>query len=286
MIQYKHIVRLLSVALLALACSSAAFAQPAYRPDVKLKPDTAAPRVANNILGQYSRLVLSCTDVIRSMAWWARLGFVPMPPMSERPDSSMTLSDGQIVITLVKTLQPSPVIMFRTKNMLQLNDKLLNYAVPVIADVKGPTYGEIRIKSPNAVFLAIRSEADEPLVLPTGHLNPICGKLTELSIGTLALKNETNFWEMLGFVQLRGDKVPYPFAVMTDTHVQVGMHENREIPTLAMTYFSIDMAERIDRLKKSGMEITEEIPSPDGHLGNIILTSPDGQLVYMFEGNQ
>ena len=176
--------------------------------------------------------------------------------------------------------------MFRAPNMLKVGDTLTNLAVPYIGDVKGPTLGEIRLKSPNAVYMAVRPETDEPLLTPTGILNPICGRITELSIGTGHLKVEASFWEMLGFVKARSDKKPYAFAVMTDAHVQIGLHEERDIPTLSLTYFSSDMAERIDRLKKSGMAITEELTSPDGHLGNVILTSPDGQLVYMFEGDQ
>jgi len=249
-------------------------------------PDTTAPRpTPNNLLGVYTRLVISSDDVIQSMAWWARIGFAPTAK-AVKPDSSVTLSDGQLVITLVKTSQPSPVMMFRAANMLRVKDTLDALGVPIIGDIKGPTFGEIRLKSVNAVYLAVRSEADEPLLTPTGILNPICGRVTELSIGTGYIKREVEFWELLGFVKARSAKNPYSFAVMTDNHVQVGLHEERDIPTLAITYFSPDMPERIDRLKKSGMEITEEIPSEDGHLGNIILRSPDGQYVYMFEGNQ
>lgn len=248
--------------------------------------DTLVTKSPNNLLGRYTRLVMSSTDVIRSMAWWARMGFNPVPGKVERLDSSLTLTDGQIFITLVKTLQPSPVMMFRAPNMLRLKDTLTALGIPVIGDVKGPTFGEVRLKSPNAVYFAVRSEADEPLLTPSGVLNPICGRVTELSIGAIYLKTEVGFWDMLGFIKARGSNVPYPYSVMMDGHTQVGLHENRDIPTLAITYFSMDMPERIDRLKKSGIEITEEIPSPDGHLGNIILTSPDGQLVFMFEGDQ
>lgn len=276
----------IALLLTVIACSTGISAQTPDSVKTTISADSVKPKAPSNILGHYTRLVLSSTDVIRSMAWWTRLGFTPMPTNGGRPDSAMTLTDGQIVITLVKTLQPSPVIMFRTQNMLQVNDTLTSLAIPVIADIKGPTFGELRIKSPNAVYMAVRSESDEPLLTPTGVLNPICGRITEVSIGTYYLKAEVAFWEMLGFVKARGDTKPYPFAVMMDNHVQVGLHESRDIPALAITYFSMDMPERIDRLKKSGMDIMEEIPSPDGHLGNIILTSPDGQLVYMFEGDQ
>ena len=248
--------------------------------------DTLPQKQPSNILGRYTRVVMSSSDVIRSMMWWARLGFTPAVANGERPDSAMTMTDGQLFITLVKTSQPSPALMFRAPNMLKLSDTLKELAVPIVSDVKGPTLGEIRLKSPNAVYVAIRPEQDEPLLTPTGVLNPICGRITELSIGTGYLKIEVAFWEMLGFVVARGSKDPYSYAVMRDNHVQIGLHEERDIETLALTYFSMDMPERIDRLKKSGMAISEEILSPDGHLGNIILTSPDGQLVYMFEGDQ
>ncbi|NQW29916.1 MAG: hypothetical protein HQ472_05330 [Ignavibacteria bacterium] len=237
---------------------------------------------AHNILGRATRLVLSCKDVIKNMSWWSRIGFVPMGAM-DRPDSAMTLSDGQIVITLIKDPLPSPIVMFSTKDIRQLKDTLNELGIPITYDLKGPSYGEIRLISPNGVHLAVRSEQDEPVQRTTGEDNVITGKLTELSIGAAYLQREQQFWQTLGMVVTKSSLMPYPFANVNDGTIEIGLHENRDILTLAITYHSPDMKERIDRLKKSGIKFFEEIPSDDNVIENAILHSPDGQIVYMFK---
>jgi hypothetical protein len=64
------------------------------------------------------------------------------------------------------------------------------------------------------------------------------------------------------------------------------MHENRDIPSLSLTYFAKDMRERIERLRKSGITFSEEIPAADGAVANVIMLSPEGTRVQLFEGEQ
>lgn len=243
--------------------------------------------VADPFIGMPTRLVLSTNDVLQSMAWWARLGFSPVARAGDKADSCISLTDGQIVLSLVKISQPTPVLMFRTPKMLGLKDTLEYLGITVNVDVKGPTYGEIRFRSPADVFLAIRSEADEPLLPPTGKENIVCGKLTELSIGTsFAVGRERKFWELLGWLFKRGGSEPYNFALMSDGVLTIGIHEERDIPTLSLTYFATDMEDRILRLRKSGIDIYEELPSEEGRVANCIVQSPEGMRIQLFEGMQ
>lgn len=246
------------------------------------KPPAKNAVKQTNLLGRATRLVLSCKDVIKNMSWWSRLGFVPAGAMT-RPDSAMTLTDGQIVITLIKDPLPSPIIMFSTKDIRKLKDSLNLLGLPITYDVKGPSYGELRLISPNGVHLAVRSEQDEPVIPVSGDVNMICGTLGELSIGAAYLQREQQFWQTLGMEVRKSSLMPYPFSNVNDGVMEIGIHENRDILTLAMTYFSPDMAERIDRLKKSGVKFHEEIPSEGDVIENAILHSPEGQLVYMFK---
>jgi len=243
--------------------------------------------VVDPFIGMPTRLVLSTNDVIQSMAWWSRLGFSPVHRQGDKADSCISLTDGQIVLSLVKISQPTPVLMFRTPKMLGLKDTLEYLGMTVNVDVKGPTFGEIRFRSPADVFLAIRSEADEPLLPLNGKENIVCGKLTELSIGTsFAIGRERKFWETMGWQFKRGGSTPYNYALMSDGVVTLGIHEERDIPSLSLTYFATDMEDRILRLRKSGIVIFEELPSEEGRVANCIVQSPEGMRIQLFEGMQ
>lgn len=239
-----------------------------------------------SLLGAQTRLVLSCKNVIESLTWWSRIGFRPAGVTSSRPDSVITLTDGQVTITLIKDPLPSPIMMFASANIKALKDSLDQLEIATTVDVKGPTLGEIRLVSPNGVHIAVRPGIDEPMIPMPGDSNMICGKLTELSVGTSYIKREVTFWEKLNFTTKRSGKEPYPFHLLTDGSTVVGLHENRDIPTLSLTYFAKDMRERIDRLRKSGITFSEEIPAADGAVANVIMLSPEGTRVQLFEGEQ
>ncbi len=243
-------------------------------------------QLPTSILGKHSRVIVSVKDLLQSMAWWTKLGFSPLSRASDKIDSAITLSDGQIVLTLVKTSQPSPVLVYRSENIKNLKAKLDSLTIRTTFDLEGPSYGELRLRSPNSVFLAVRPETMEDDLQATGALNFICGNLTEFSTSATKLRDEQAWWADLGFVPVRGDSVPYPFVVMADQSVEVGIHHDRDIATLAFTYFMPDMEQRIARIKQIGIAPIEEIPTQDNRIANAIFQSPDGQLVYLFEGTK
>lgn len=248
--------------------------------------DATPVQLQGSLLGTQTRLVLSCKNVIESLTWWSRIGFRPAGVASTRPDSVITLTDGQVTITLIKDPLPSPIMMFASLNIKTLKDSLNQLQIATTVDVKGPTLGEVRLVSPNGIHIAVRPTIDEPIVPIVGDSNVICGKLTELSIGTSFIKREVTFWEKLEFTTKRSGKEPYPFHLMTDGSTVIGMHENRDIPSLSLTYFAKDMRERIERLRKSGITFSEEIPAADGAVANVIMLSPEGTRVQLFEGEQ
>ncbi len=235
------------------------------------------------IIGAHTRVLISTKDLLNSMAWWTRMGFSPQPIASEKSDSAITLSDGQVVITLVKTSMPSPVIVYRSANIKRCKEQLDSLAMSTTYDIEGPSFGEIRLRSPNNVYVAVRPAGIEPVLKATGAMNPVCGDLTEYSTAAVRLAPEVAWWKDLGFTAVKVDSTVYPFVNMGDGSIEIGIHENKDIPSLALTYFMPDMEQRIDRLKKSGMNPIEEIPTADDRVANAIFRSPEGQLVYLFE---
>lgn len=240
----------------------------------------------SSLLQNSTRVVLSCKNVVASMAWWTRLGFTPTADGMKRPDSAITLTDNQILLTLVKDSQPSPVLMFGVSNIRTVKDSLDSLRVPLKYDVEGPTLGEIRLQSPAGIFLAIRPSAQEPIIPVTGDSNSVCGRLTEFSVSTPSLQQELKFWDKLSFTPVRSSMQPYPFSLVSDGHFTIGIHESRDIPSVALTFFAADMADRIERLKKQGITCSEELKSDAGITEHAFLTSPDGQFVLLFTGNQ
>lgn len=274
---YKPLTGLIFV-ILFYAVGGSAFAQVA---------DTVQPIPAvlphSTFLGKPTRLMLSCKKLLPSLAWWTRLGFAPLTVEGESADSIITISDGQIILTLTTVSMPSPIIVFAAPNMKLVKDTLDYMSIPYNSTLLGPTYGEYRVTSPNKVYMASRNAGSEPKLTVQQSENPVCGKFSELSSPATKLSEELAWWKDIGFSVVKHEKKPYHFAIVSDGTVTIGLHEFKEIPSTAITYYMPDMEQRIDRLKKLGITISEEIPTADGRIANAILTSPDGQLVYLFE---
>ncbi|MBC8125324.1 MAG: hypothetical protein H7X70_06285, partial [Candidatus Kapabacteria bacterium] len=108
---------------------------------------TSTTQLPVSLLGKHSRVIVSVKDLLQSMAWWTKLGFSPLSRASDKIDSAITLSDGQIVLTLVKTSQPSPVLVYRSENIKNLKAKLDSLTIRTTFDLEGPSYGELRLRS-------------------------------------------------------------------------------------------------------------------------------------------
>jgi len=240
-----------------------------------------------SILGTFSRIQIAVDEISTSMAWYVRMGFMPTKCSMDVPDSVMTLSDGQVILTLVRASVPSPVIVFSSNNVKALYDSLLGMSIRVNADIQGPTYRDLRFTSPEGIYVLVRPEADERVVpKPAGTPNATCGELTELSLGMLRVQRERDWWVGLGFAVKREGVDPYQFCLVSDGQIVLGMHHERDIPRLAFTYFDEAMTDRIETLRKVGVLPTEEIPNEMGVISNGIFRSPDGHSLMLFEGRQ
>jgi hypothetical protein len=51
-----------------------------------------------------------------------------------------------------------------------------------------------------------------------------------------------------------------------------------------MTFFAPDMVERIERLKEDGVLFATELMSESGLVNNATLLGPDGESLFLFEG--
>lgn len=240
-----------------------------------------------SLLGTFSRVQVAASDLQASLAWYARMGFLPVKTPMDRADSVVTVSDGQTTITLVNAMVPSPVMVFGTQNVKWLFDTLTAMEIKVNVDVRGPTYRELRLTSPDGIYLLVRPISEEREVpKPNGTLNTMCGKHTELSIGLMRLMRERAWWQDLGFTVKNEDTTPYHFCLMTDGNVVVGLHHDRDIPQLSFTYFAPDMRDRIAILRRLGIEPFDTIEGDDGKPDHAFFRSPEGTVFMLFTGDQ
>jgi catechol 2,3-dioxygenase-like lactoylglutathione lyase family enzyme len=141
-----------------------------------------------------------------------------------------------------------------------------------------------KASDPDGNFGIMLMEADRPsLKVPALMSEGACGKLGEIAIPVSNLDSARVFYEALGFETSGVYRKPYPWGIFSDGLMAVGLHQNSEFTEPALTYFSPNPAEHIERLKAAGLEVIDL--SDRLGPGNAIVMSPQGYPVNIFMGD-
>lgn len=108
------------------------------------------------------------------------------------------------------------------------------------------------------------------------------GRFLEISVHAPEIRESLAFYEALGFEQaLVGEVWPYPYAVVTDGRLYIGLHAERiREPTL--TFVLQDLRARLDDLESLGIGFEELDIAPDV-FNHASFVDPSGQRVTLVE---
>ncbi len=108
------------------------------------------------------------------------------------------------------------------------------------------------------------------------------GRFLEISVHAPEIRESLAFYEALGFEQtLVGEVWPYPYAVVTDGRLYIGLHGARvREPTL--TFVLQDLRARLDELESLGVDFDELQVAADV-FNFATFSDPTGQRVVLIE---
>jgi catechol 2,3-dioxygenase-like lactoylglutathione lyase family enzyme len=108
------------------------------------------------------------------------------------------------------------------------------------------------------------------------------GRFLEISVHAPDIRASLEFYESLGFVQASvGETWPYPYAVVTDGRLFVGLH-GAVIRAPALTFVLPDLEIGIERLRSAGIEFDQERIGSDV-FNQAAFTDPAGLCVNVLE---
>jgi len=108
------------------------------------------------------------------------------------------------------------------------------------------------------------------------------GRLLEIGIATRDITASVQFYERLGFSQLlTSDAWSHRYGVLTDTRLQLGLHE-REMPSPAVTFVLPDLMRSVGRLRAEQIE-PESTSFGEDSLHQVWLRDPSGNAASLLE---
>ncbi|MEJ2637816.1 MAG: hypothetical protein P8184_21340 [Calditrichia bacterium] len=236
-------------------------------------------------LGNKAQISVSVSNLKISLPYYRKLGFRKIEARDTGKNPWALISDGTIFIMLSQNKFPSPALTYFAADMEGRVDRMKQLGITFsdIATKKGKFVSAV-LRDPNGLGITlIRFDANDlPNSQDTSYTK--LGKFGEFSIPTNNLENSLLFWKTVGFSIEHRSQQPYPWAVLTDGQMTLGIHETDEYDAPVITYYSQDSARRIAQLKSDGIVFQKEFADENGQINNAILHAPDNQLFFIFKG--
>jgi predicted lactoylglutathione lyase len=237
-------------------------------------------------LGDSVELSLSVEDVSANVEFFECLGFTLLEAPTGDQRRWSLLSDGFARISLRAGDAPSPRLTYVTESLGDMLDRLgaAGIAVEASVDCDGKvTMAEFA--DPSGHHLAVRDSKGAKLRSPSREVNAAIGKFGEYSLPTLDLAKSVSFYESFGFKRVGGhDSEPYPWAILYDDLITVGLHQTDDFGQATITYFATDMYRRIEEVRQRGINLDWSHSDDDGVTVAARISSPGGQPLFLFTG--
>jgi catechol 2,3-dioxygenase-like lactoylglutathione lyase family enzyme len=245
-------------------------------------------------LGDVVQIAVGVPDVSTSSDFYQKLGF-QIFARGEEPWPWVQLYDGQNLVLLNQDGHQYVGLNYFSSAVVERIEELESMGVRFLA--KTELGGEIA----QAVF----QDADGCMVglinhdapqLPDESGTPLtrCGTFGEFSIPVRKLDQSAAFWSRIGFERLHVSEEPYPWSIVSDGLMVLGLHQTSSygngngsqmtFDTPTLTYFAPDMGDRIAEFRAEGFRFTVELANESGRVVTAILETPGGEPLFLVQG--
>jgi catechol 2,3-dioxygenase-like lactoylglutathione lyase family enzyme len=257
-------------------------------------------------LGEFVEISLSVTDLATSLSFYERLGLKKVGG-GDLPYPWAIVSDGSLHLGLHQSVFPSPTLSYfsvlrrdplRTGTSLRINI-LREFGITMgQAQQLGVRFGfgengqaiAVDFNTPEGqrVFLADMLMHQESVTdrfsIPIRDFLSTCETFGELSLKTEDVEAAAAYWEQLGFQRLAGNNTPYPWALLSDGLIRLGLYQAVRFTRPAISYFRSNMQERLEQLEQQGLQFVSTRKDAQGRSIGALIHSPDGQPILLFTG--
>jgi predicted lactoylglutathione lyase len=248
---------------------------------------------AQSKLGDVACVYITTTNLDSSLALYEKLGFAKTNS-NEFPSPWAQVSDGSLMIMLRKDDVPYIGLTYYVEDVDKVAAQLEKDS---IVFTKKPKDGDLikryYFKSPDGFNIMLSANLGG-FTQPTGptlitmkptdfgdatkYPNKQCGAFGEFAIPVKDIHAAVAFWKKLGYRSTAVMKEPYPYVIITDGLMLIGLHQTDHFDYPAVTYFGINTEKRIQQLKEEGIKGITEMQGKN----NVVLSTWEGQHFFIF----
>ncbi len=244
-------------------------------------------------LGEVACVYVTTPNLDSSAAFYEKFGFNKIAS-NTFPTHWAQLSDGSLLIMMRQ--DPTPYIGL-TYYLNDLEGTVVKLEKEGIVFAQKPKPGDpikrYYIKSPDGfnIMLApnlggfaqptgatMLTMKPADFSVPDKYPNKLCGVFGEFCHPVTDINKSVAFWKTLGFTTKNITQQPYPYAIVSDGLMIIGLHQTNHFNYPAITYFGVNAASRIKQLTDKGLPKPTEMQGK----GNVVFPTWEGQHLFIF----
>lgn len=244
-------------------------------------------------LGDVACVYVTTPDLDSSMYVYEKLGFQKIAS-NAFPVPWCQASDGSLLIMMRKDTNLYIGLTYYAADVEKLVEQLERDGIVFSQKPKdGDVVKRYYIKSPDGFNIVLSNnlggfeQQKGPTMLDMKpedfksadkYPNKQCGAFGEFCHPVIDLNTSIAFWKKLGFSVKSRMSTPYPYAILSDGLMIIGLHQTKDFNYPAVTYFGLNTDKRVQRLKALGLQNFSEMMGKN----NVILKTWEGQHFFLF----
>ncbi len=229
------------------------------------------------MIGRFLEISIPVDDILESIAFYEKLGFVQAATGETWPHPYAVLTDGRLYLGLHQSSLPALTLTYMQPDLARHAERLRASGFELVDErLDGESFNHASLVDPTGQRITlVEARTFSPLLLDHGQESSL-GYFAEYGLPVRDFEAATSFWESLGFISLVETKEPFLRRTLTSDRLNVGLYRTRALRMPVLTFEDVDMKRRLDVLRRKGIELLDDMPDSLDAATNAVIKAPEG----------
>lgn len=238
------------------------------------------------MIGRFHEFSVHAPDVLASIEFYEKLGFVQASTGEAWPYPYAVVTDGRIGIGLHRQELPgSPLLAFVLPDLLHRLAGLEAAGIEILdRQLGGDVFNQAAIEAPGGLQLRLlEARTYSPVHRPPGATSKL-GWFEQIALPVADAEGAARYWERLGFVHSGEAEEPFPHLGLTSDAMSLALLAPGPLAGPALVFTHAAMPERIEALRDAGLAFARRLPAGLDPERNALLVAPEGTQILLTTG--
>jgi catechol 2,3-dioxygenase-like lactoylglutathione lyase family enzyme len=229
------------------------------------------------MIGRFHEVSVHAPDVIASLAFYERLGFVQVTAGEAFPHPYAVVADGRLAIGLHGAELPaSPLLAFVLPDLGARLPALERQGIDILDRRLGDNvFNEASLEAAGQALRLLEARTHSPTPMGPAETSRL-GWFEEVALPVADVARAQAEWERLGFVPAEEGEDPYPHVGLTSDSLNVALVASGSLRSPTLLFQEADMPARIAKLAEAGFEFQRRLPRGLDAARHALLVAPEG----------